>query len=126
MSELWVQSMQYLTLDFSTFITIIVTIMPIAAQTFPSTVSVSAMELRSNPGSILDRVFYRNESIVVKRAGKPKAALVPLSLLRVVEQARARVFSTNTRIQRAFASESPREVADQIRRAIRSVRHGHP
>lgn len=50
---------------------IITLIMPVTA--------ITAMQLRQSPGRILDRVFYKNESIVIERSGEPMAAVVPLS-----------------------------------------------
>jgi len=41
--------------------------------------AITAMQLRQSPGRILDRVFYKNESIVIERSGEPMAAVVPLS-----------------------------------------------
>lgn len=39
----------------------------------------SAMELRTNPGSILDRVDLQNQRFAIQRRGKTKALLVPVS-----------------------------------------------
>jgi prevent-host-death family protein len=42
---------------------------------------INAMEARRAFGSILEVVFYRGEQFIIERAGKPMAALVPVSLL---------------------------------------------
>lgn len=41
-------------------------------------ITITASELRKSPGQFLDRVFYRGESFVVERAGKPKALIRPV------------------------------------------------
>jgi prevent-host-death family protein len=42
---------------------------------------ITAMEARRNFGQMLEEVYYKEDQFVIERAGKPMAALVPLSLL---------------------------------------------
>jgi prevent-host-death family protein len=42
---------------------------------------INAMKVRQNFGTMLAEVFYRGEQYIIERAGKPMAALVPVSLL---------------------------------------------
>lgn len=41
-------------------------------------ITITASQLRKSPGQFLDRVFYRSESFVVERAGKPMAVIGPV------------------------------------------------
>jgi hypothetical protein len=41
-------------------------------------ITITASQLRKSPGQFLDRVFYRGESFVVERAGKPMAVIGPI------------------------------------------------
>lgn len=53
-----------------------------AADTPPNTIipiNITASQLRKSPGQFLDRVFYRGESFVVERAGKPMAIIGPVN-----------------------------------------------
>lgn len=99
------------------------------ANTIKSTAgtpSISAMELRSQPGTILDRVFYRRESIIIKRSGKPRAAIVPLIEFEQMKRARAdakkRLFAEIERMRKAFAKEKPEKVKRLIEEAIKATR----
>jgi len=50
-------------------------------QSRSSVKKINAMEARRNFGINLETVFYKGDMFVIERAGKPMAALVPLSLL---------------------------------------------
>jgi hypothetical protein len=41
-------------------------------------ITITASQLRKSPGQFLDRVYYRGESFVVERAGKPMAMIGPV------------------------------------------------
>jgi prevent-host-death family protein len=43
--------------------------------------TINAMKARQQLGTILEEVYYRGEHIIIERAGKAMAALVPVSLL---------------------------------------------
>lgn len=58
------------------------------ADTPPNTITpitITATELRKSPGQFLDRVFYRGESFVVERAGKPMAVIGPINDMEAYE-----------------------------------------
>jgi prevent-host-death family protein len=48
--------------------------------------TISAMKARQQFGTLLEEIYYRGEVYIVERAGKPMAALVPLSLLEEVQK----------------------------------------
>lgn len=93
-----------------------------SSNSLAGTPSISAMDLRSNPGTILDRVDYRQESFVIERAGKAKAVLIPVSVYKKIEEAHQRVFTTNKQIARAFKKESPKKIVKEINKAIAEIR----
>ncbi len=43
-----------------------------------SNTTISMMDLRNQPGTVIDRVFYRGETFIIEKAGEAKAAIVPL------------------------------------------------
>ena len=52
----------------------------------PRAKKINAMKARQAFGQILEEVFYRGEQFIIERAGKPMAALVPLSQLEELQQ----------------------------------------
>jgi prevent-host-death family protein len=47
----------------------------------PRAKKINAMEARRNFGTNLEQVYYNGAQFIIERAGKPMAALVPVSLL---------------------------------------------
>ena len=47
----------------------------------PRPKKINAMEARRKFGTNLEQVYYNGEQFIIERAGKPMAALVPVSLL---------------------------------------------
>ena len=43
--------------------------------------TINALKARQNFGEMLEQVYYRGEQFIIERAGKPMAAVVPLSQL---------------------------------------------
>ena len=56
----------------------------------PRTKKINAMEARRAFGRILEEVFYRGEQFIIERAGKPMAAVIPVSLLEELQEHRGR------------------------------------
>jgi prevent-host-death family protein len=51
---------------------------------------INAMKVRQNFGTMLEEVFYRGDIYIVERAGKPMAAVIPLSDLEVLQKLQGR------------------------------------
>ena len=63
---------------------------------------VSAVNFRQNLGEMLNQVQYRNESIVIKKDGKPVAALVDAELFARIRRMRDRFDALSNRIAEAY------------------------
>jgi prevent-host-death family protein len=64
---------------------------------------VSAVNFRQNLGEMLDRVQYRNDSIVIHKDGKPVAALVDAELFARIRRMRERFDALGQRMADAYA-----------------------
>jgi prevent-host-death family protein len=47
---------------------------------------INAMQVRQRLGEILNEVYYRGDSFIIERDGKPLAALIPLSDLEALHK----------------------------------------
>jgi len=100
--------------------------MTINAKSITGTLTISAMDLRSQPGTILDNVYYRKTSIVVERAGSPRAVIVPVSeyqeFLRMKRETKERFFEMTDKLRGSFSDEKPEKVEKLIKEAIEARR----
>src|SRR3990170_3912312 len=86
---------------------------------------VSAMEARKRLGELLEGVFYRGDEVVIERAGKPMAAVIPPGRYRAMEQERERMIDLLERTQERN-KDVPYEVIErEVEQAIREVRKGY-
>ena len=76
------------------------------------------MDLRRQPGTVLDNVFYRNESFIIERSGQPKAALIPIpqynELQRIKKEAKKNLFKAIDKIQKQTSRYDPKEIQAAI------------
>ena len=52
---------------------------------------VSALEARRKLGELLESVYYRGDEVVIERAGKVMAVIVPAERYAAIERARSRI-----------------------------------
>lgn len=79
---------------------------------------VNAVNFRQNLGEMLNQVQYRNDSIVIKKDGKPVAALVDAELFARIRRMRDRFDALSTRIAEAYAEVSMEEGLAEIDSAV--------
>ncbi len=83
---------------------------------------VSAVSFRQNLGEMLNQVQYRNDSIVIKKDGKPVAALVDAELFARVRRMQERFDALNSRISEAYASVPAEDGLAEIEAAVAAER----
>ena len=83
---------------------------------------VPAMKVRDNLGQLLDEVYYRGDEVVIERAGKAIAVLVPVSRYEQFHRERQERFKILDRIK-AKTRKVPARVLDAaIAEAVRAAR----
>lgn len=82
----------------------------------------SAVDARKQLGEILDGVYYRGDEVVIERAGKPMAVVVPARLYESIERSRERLFELIERTQKLNRDVDPAVIEAEIAEAIREVR----
>jgi prevent-host-death family protein len=86
---------------------------------------VSAVEARKRLGEILEGVYYRGDEVVIERAGKPMAVVIPAERYETMERSRERLFELIEKAQERN-KDVPYEVIErEIELAIREVRERH-
>jgi len=54
--------------------------------------TISAMDVRRRLGELLESVYYRGDEVVIERAGKVMAVIVPAERYEAIERSRERIF----------------------------------
>ncbi|MFA5521939.1 MAG: type II toxin-antitoxin system prevent-host-death family antitoxin [Castellaniella sp.] len=79
---------------------------------------ISAVKFRQNLGEMINRVQYRNDSIVINKDGKPVAALVDANLFARIRRMQDRFDALSRRISDGFAGvpedEGMAEIEDTV------------
>jgi prevent-host-death family protein len=83
---------------------------------------ISAMTARKQFGQLLEESFYRGDTFVVERAGKPMAALVPIEQYQQWLTQRSEFFAQITAIQQNMYAYVPDELQALIDEAVVAVK----
>ena len=79
---------------------------------------ISITELRGKLGELLDGVHHNGDRLIVKRANKPLAAIVPIEAYEKTLQQRERAFSVLERIWGKVPAVSEEEAQADIEQAM--------
>jgi len=82
----------------------------------------SAVAFRQNLGEMLAIVQYRNDSVLIKKDGKPVAALIDAKLFERIRRMQDRFDALSTRIVEGFAGVPEAEGLAAIEGAAAAVR----
>jgi prevent-host-death family protein len=82
----------------------------------------SAVEARKKLGEILEGVYYRGDEVVIMRAGKPMAVVIPADLYNMLEKNRDRLFELIELNWERNKDVPYEEIEKDIEETIRAVR----
>jgi prevent-host-death family protein len=83
---------------------------------------VGAREARAQFADLLGQVHYGSETVIIERAGKPMAALVPLEVVEQYLAARERLFAVVDEIRAQAPTLPEAEVEQDVAEALAAVR----
>ena len=84
--------------------------------------SVDSVILRKNLGQYVNEAYYRGDEFIIKRAGKPVAALVPLTDLEKLTAIREAGFKALRDLWNKNKSAALPSVLKDVSEAVRQVR----
>jgi uncharacterized protein len=106
---------------------VVASALTIMIESIPRVVMISeasAVSFRQNLGDMLNQVQYRHDSIVIKRDGKPVAALVDARLFERIRRLQARFDGLCERIEAGYAEVPEAEGLAEIDAAVAASRAG--
>lgn len=83
---------------------------------------IGAREARAQFADLLGHVHYGNQTVIIERAGKPMAALVPLEVVEQYLAARARLFAVVDEIRDQTSDTPQAEIEADVAEAVAAVR----
>ena len=86
--------------------------------------TVSAGDARKRLGELLEGVFYRGDEVVIERAGKPMAVVIPAELYEGLERSRERLFALVEQAQKRNKNVRFEVIELEVQKAIEGVRSG--
>jgi prevent-host-death family protein len=82
----------------------------------------SAMEARQRFGEVLEGVYYRGDEIVIERAGKSMAVVVPIERYESMERSRERLFDLIEQAQQRNRDVPFEVIEKEVEKGVREVR----
>jgi prevent-host-death family protein len=84
--------------------------------------TVSALEARKRLGELLEGVYYRGDEVVIQRAGKPMAVVIPAQRYEAMERDRQRMWELLEKNWEKNKDVPPEVVEREVEEAIREIR----
>ena len=88
--------------------------------------TVAATDARRRLGELLEGVYCRGDEVIIERAGKPMAVVIPADRYEQLELARVRLFAMVDDVWARNASISPDELESDVATAVAEARTGRP
>ena len=79
---------------------------------------ITAMDARKNFGELLNEVKYRHDSILIKKAGKPIAALIDVDLFKKIRVLKYQFESLTDELSKTYEGIPVEDAEDEIKEAL--------
>ena len=83
---------------------------------------ISAVEARKRLGEILESVYYRGDEVVIERAGKAMAVVIPAERYEAMERSRERFFELIEKNWERNKDIPYEEIERAVQQAVEEVR----
>jgi prevent-host-death family protein len=83
---------------------------------------ISAMEARKRLGDLLESVYHRGDEVIIERAGKPMAVVIPAARYAAMERQREEFWKMVEATWEKNKDVPPEEIHADVEAAIREVR----
>lgn len=83
---------------------------------------ISAVEARKRLGEILESVYYRGDEVVIERAGRPMAVVIPAERYEAMERDRERLVGLIEKNWERNKDVPYEEIEREVQQAIEEVR----
>jgi len=83
---------------------------------------ISAVEARKRLGEILESVYYRGDEVVIERAGKAMAVVIPAERYEAMERSRERLFELIEKNWERNKDIPYEEIERAVQQAVEEVR----
>ena len=102
------------------------TIMIVSTEVKDVKRKISAVEARKKLGEILEGVFYRGDEVIIERAGKPMAVVIPTDRYKSLEESRDRIVELIEKNWQRNKDVPYEEIEREVEKAVRGVRRRTP
>jgi len=83
---------------------------------------ISAVEARKRLGEILESVYYRGDEVIIERAGKAMAVVIPAERYEAMQRDRERLFDLIEKSWERNKDVPYEEIEREVQQAIEEVR----
>lgn len=83
---------------------------------------ITAMDARKNFGEILNEVKYRHDSVLIKKAGKPIAALIDVDLFEKIRALKHQFDALTDELGKTYVGVPIEDAEKEVEEAIKKVR----
>jgi prevent-host-death family protein len=80
---------------------------------------ITSVDARNNFGELLNEVKYRHDSILIKKAGKPIAALIDIDLFEKVKALKYQFDNLTNELGKTYTGVVPEDAENEIKEALK-------